>query len=43
VRALGRVTRLGGRSAFVEGLLTDDAGTDVARAHGVWRVWRVEG
>jgi acyl-CoA thioesterase len=42
VRAVGRVLRLGGRSAFVEGVLTDEAGTDVARAHGVWRVWRTE-
>ncbi len=38
--ARGRVVRLGGSSAFVEGVVTDEAGTDVARAHGVWRVWR---
>ena len=42
VRALGRVLRLGGRSAFVEGILTDEGGAEVARAHGVWRIWRSE-
>ena len=43
VTAEGRVVRLGGRSAFVEGVLRDAAGTLVARAHGVWRVWRARG
>jgi acyl-CoA thioesterase len=38
--ARGEVKRLGGSSAFIEGVLRDDRGTEVARAHGVWRVWR---
>lgn len=40
LEARGTVTRLGGRSAFVDGVVSDDAGTEIARAHGVWRVWR---
>jgi uncharacterized protein (TIGR00369 family) len=40
ISARGEVTRLGGSSAFVEGVLRDDRGAEVARAHGVWRVWR---
>lgn len=40
LEAHGRVTRLGGKSAFVDGILRDAAGTEVARAQGVWRVWR---
>ncbi|MBA2565574.1 MAG: PaaI family thioesterase [Gemmatimonadetes bacterium] len=35
-----RIVRLGGRSAFVEGSVRDEHGTEIARAHGVWRVWR---
>jgi uncharacterized protein (TIGR00369 family) len=40
--ASGKVSRLGRSSAFIEGVLRDDRGTEVARAHGVWRVWRLE-
>jgi acyl-CoA thioesterase len=42
LRAHGTVLRLGRTSAFVEGTLRDERGTEVARAHGVWRVWRLE-
>ncbi|HEY7462047.1 MAG TPA: PaaI family thioesterase [Gemmatimonadota bacterium] len=42
LQARGTVLRLGRTSAFVEGILRDERGTEVARAHGVWRVWRGE-
>ena len=40
LEARGAVVRMGGTTAFVEGELRDDRGIEVARAHGVWRVWR---
>jgi uncharacterized protein (TIGR00369 family) len=40
LHARGTVSRLGRSSAFIEGVLRDDRGTELARAHGVWRVWR---
>ncbi len=40
LHARGKVSRLGRSSVFIEGVLRDDRGTEVARAHGVWRVWR---
>ncbi|MFN2433464.1 MAG: PaaI family thioesterase [Gemmatimonadota bacterium] len=40
MEARGMVTRLGGRSAFVDGTVRDERGTEIARAQGVWRVWR---
>lgn len=43
LEARGSVVRLGGSSAFVDGVLRDERGTEVARAHGVWRLWRREG
>ena len=41
--ARGTVLRLGRTSAFVEGVLQDEAGVEIARAQGVWRVWRGAG
>jgi acyl-CoA thioesterase len=43
LHARGAVVRVGQTSAFVEGILLDDRGAEVARAHGVWRLWRREG
>lgn len=43
IKAVGNVTRLGGSSAYVEGVLRDEEGSEVARAHGVWRIWRAAG
>jgi uncharacterized protein (TIGR00369 family) len=43
VAAVGTVVRVGRTSAFVDGVLRDDAGSEVARAHGVWRIWREAG
>jgi uncharacterized protein (TIGR00369 family) len=40
IEARGTVVRLGRTSAFIEGSLRDDAGVEIARAHGVWRIWR---
>ena len=40
LEARGTVMRLGGSSAFVEGVLRDERGAEIARAHGVWRLWR---
>ncbi len=40
LEAEGRVVRLGRTSAFVEGVLRDEGDREIARAQGVWRVWR---
>ena len=39
----GRVTRMGKRSAFVEGTVTDEEGNLLARAQGVWAVRQGDG
>jgi len=43
LEARGRLVRLGRTSAFIAGTLRDDRGVEIARAHGVWRIWRNRG
>ncbi|HEV8361440.1 MAG TPA: PaaI family thioesterase, partial [Candidatus Thermoplasmatota archaeon] len=40
LRGTARVVKRGRALAFVEGAATDAAGREVARASGVWFVWR---
>jgi uncharacterized protein (TIGR00369 family) len=41
--AVGRVTRRGRRIGYVEGECSNQAGDEVARAHGTWYVGRLAG